>query len=318
MRLRLIEGSTRAAAPRISAAGVCCLDHIFVAPQIPWGDSTHASDYLIQGGGLAATALVTCARLGARCDLFSLLGDDEVGDRIVGELEDENISTLGIIRDEGKSSPFSFVHVDEHNGERTIFHHRDPELRSTWVGTDFSVIGKSNALVIDDYFPQLALCSAREARERGIPVLADFNPRRDNKELLRFVDVLIAPRHFAALTGYDEDLDGALDAIHDYGPTTAVITLGGEGCVYSDELGHGRAGAYNVDVVDTTGAGDVFHGAFAYGLARGWETVRCADFASAVAATKCTKMGGRTGIPSLVEVLEFLGERSDLEWSGIE
>ncbi|HIJ74707.1 MAG TPA: carbohydrate kinase family protein, partial [Candidatus Hydrogenedentes bacterium] len=92
---------------RIAGAGICCLDHIVVSPQVGWGDTAYVTDYRAQGGGLVATALVACARLGARCELFSLLGDDPMADQIVSELEDEGIGTAGIVRVGGAGSPFS-------------------------------------------------------------------------------------------------------------------------------------------------------------------------------------------------------------------
>ena len=303
-------------APHIAGAGVCCLDHIVIAPQIAWGESTHVSNYFAQGGGLVATALVACARLGARCDLFSLVGDDQVGDQIVAELVAEGVATAGVMRIEG-SSPFSLIHVDEHSGERTIFHRTGRGLEWHPGAHDLRAIGKCDVLLIDHVYPALALAAADEARAHGVPVVADVMPSARNAELLRRVDVLIAPRHFARAIGCKGDLDAALDAIHELGPTTAVITLGADGWVSSDSSGRGRGSAFQVEVVDTTGAGDVFHGAFAYGLARGWDTARCAEFASAVAAIKCTKPGGRTGLPSLAQAVAFLRERSRLDWSGV-
>jgi len=302
--------------PRIAGAGICCLDHILVAPRIPWGGTAHASDHLTQGGGLVATALVACARLGAGCDLLSILGDDAIGDQILDELRQEGISVSGVVRVPGGSSPFSFVHVDERSGERTIFHRPGRGLRWNGQGCDLRSIAESDALLVDHVYPDLSLAAAATAREHGVPVVGDVMPDAVSQEMLRQIDVLIVPRQFAHSIGLDADLDAALDAIHRLGPPTAVITLGEEGWVSSDPGGRGRGDAYRVAAADTTGAGDVFHGAFAYGLARGWETIRCADFAAAVAAIKCTGPGGRTAIPSLSQAIEFLRARSALEWTG--
>ena len=271
------------------------------------------SAYFVQGGGLVATAMVACARLGAECELFSLLGDDAVGDQILTELVEEGISAQGVARIEGAGSPFSFIHVDPESGERTIFHRSGSSLK--WpTDRGFEAVAACDALLIDDVYPDLALAAARHARAHGVPVVADMVPGVEKANLLGVTDVMIAPRHFARKIGCDNDLDQALEAIHDLGPTTAVITLGAEGWVYSDSTGCGRGNAFAVEVVDTTGAGDTFHGAFAYGLGRGWDTARRCEFASAVAAIKCMKPGGRTGLPSLDQTLEFLRERSKMEW----
>jgi len=302
--------------PRIAGAGICCLDHILTAPQVPWGGSAWVNDYRDQGGGLVATALVACARLGADCELLSLLGNDRVGDEILAGLREENVGADGVVRIEGAESPFSFVHVDERSGERTIFHRRASLENGDWP--DLARIAQCDALLIDDYYPQLALAAAKAARANGAPVVADVTLSPQTAEALRYVDVLIAPREFAAKLAPGGDLHPALDEMHRLGPTTAVVTLGAKGWVCSSPEGVFAGSAFKVDVVDTTGAGDAFHGAFAYALARGWETARCAEFASAVAAIKCTQAGGRTGLPSLARAVEFLKERGRMEWSGFD
>lgn len=298
---------------KVVGVGVCCMDYIVVAPQISWGDSTHVSNYIAQGGGLVGTAIVACARLGADCDLYSILGSDNVGTQIIDELRSEGVSTSGVLQIQDADSPFSFIHVDDKSGDRTIFHR--PGLGLVWDNSrSFNNIADAQAIIVDDYFIDLSLLAAKEARLHGTPIVADMIPDSNNQELLKYVDILIAPRHFARQIGCEDNLDAALDAIHKLGPTTALITLGADGWVSSDSKGRGRGEAFKVDVVDTTGAGDTFHGAFTYAVARGWDTAKCAEFASAVAAIKCTKPGGRTGLPSLPQTIEFLKERSNLDW----
>jgi sugar/nucleoside kinase (ribokinase family) len=175
-------------------------------------------------------------------------------------------------------------------------------------------ISECEVLLIDDIYPELAFSAAQIAKSCNIPIIADMIPGPDNADLLRLVDVLIAPKHFAQQVGCDNNLDAALEAIHEMGPGTALITLGADGWAYSDPYSRGKGTGFKVDVLDTTGAGDVFHGAFAYGLTEGWDAARCAEFASAVAAIKCTQTGGRTGLPSLSQALDFLRERSELDW----
>jgi len=302
--------------PKIAGAGLCCLDHILIAPQIPWGESALVENYRLQGGGLVGTALVACARLGAECRIFSLLGVDEIGDRIASELADEGVALAGVARVPGGASPFSFIHVDEHSGERTIFHRRASGMKPAKL-PDLGWIAQCDALLVDDYYPELALAAAKTAHENGVPVVGDvitFDAKK-NEELFRHVTVLIAPRNFAARLGPEGDLPAALAAIHRLGPETALITLGADGWLWSAPRRQGKGEAFKVEVVDTTGAGDAFHGAFAYGLARRWEIERCAEFAAAVAAIKCTKTGGRTGLPALAQALDFLKKRGWLDWS---
>lgn len=295
--------------PSIAGSGICCVDYIVVAPQVRWGDQSNVSRYLVQGGGLIGTALVACARLGARCELLTLLGDDEIGEQILSELEQEGIPSDHVMKVPGGESPFSFIHVDDKSGERTIFHRSGTGLQLQRNMLRLDDAARWDCLLVDDIYPELSLAAAQAAREHGVPVVADLIPSESSNELLQLVDVLIAPRHYARGIGCGDDLDAALDHIHSLGPTTAVITLGSDGWVFSDRVGRGRGEAFKVEVVDTTGAGDTFHGAFAYGLARRWDTRKCAEFASAVAAIKCTVAGGRTGLPSLGQVEEFLADR---------
>jgi len=300
---------------RIAGVGVCCLDHIVVAPMIAWGDSTGIRDYCVQGGGLVATAIVACARLGAQTELYSLVGSDPTGEAILDELRREGVSVDGVARIDGAESPFSFIHVDAETGERTIFYRGGRGLK--WPGGDISGVASADALLVDGSYAEMVLAAASAAREAGVPVVADVSPSASNRELLSNVDVLIAPRHFVRQGGFGEDSDAALKAILDAGPGVAVITLGADGWIASEGGQRFRGAAFTVDVVDTVGAGDVFHGAYAFGLANGWSVPQCAEFAAAVAAIGCTKLGGRTGIPDLAHIAAFLKEHGTAEWSDL-
>ncbi|HVA92480.1 MAG TPA: PfkB family carbohydrate kinase, partial [Chloroflexota bacterium] len=286
-------------------------------PAVPPGGTSSVSGYRVQGGGLVATALVACARLGAQCALYSLLGDDAVGDQITAELENERVDVRGVFRVPGGASPFSFIHVDENSGERTIFHRSGASLDTDpALGGSLDLQG-FHALVIDDIYPSLAALAACQAQELGIPVIADMIPSPANRQLLQHVDILIAPKHYASQAGFASHPEQVLEQIHQMGPSTAVLTLGADGWIYSAPDGAGHGEAFQVEVMDTTGAGDSFHGAFAYGAALGWETSRCCEFAGAVAAIKCTKPGGRSGLPDLGQALAFLTERNRAGWGGL-
>jgi len=297
----------------ISGAGVCCLDYIMMTPRPEWGGSAPIRQYCVQGGGLVATALVACARLGARTQLFSLLGEDDHALRILTELEDEGVAASGVARIPGWESPFSIVHVDSDSGERTIFH-RGAGGRA-WPGGDLSAIAGSDVLLVDHCFPDLTRAAIAVAKSCGAPVVADTQPAPSNLDWLKGVDVLIAPGEYARRPEFRGDLAAALRAIRDCGPRTAVITLGADGWIALDDTGFHKGPAFKVRIVDTLGAGDVFHGAYAFARARGWDAPRCCEFASAVAAIKCEQVGGRTGIPSFGKALAFLRERGTGDWS---
>jgi sulfofructose kinase len=295
----------------ISGAGMACLDYLYIAPETPRGGSAPISDFLIQGGGLVGTALVTCARLGAQAALYARLGKDEVGDRILRELHAEGVDVENVQLCPESTSPFSFIHVDKETGERTIFFRSAHNIPSPIQHPDLRTVTRSNAALVDDSLMDLSLAVASAAKANGIPVVGDMLPNSRNAELLACVDALIVPRFFLESDGVQGDIDRALDAIRSYGPSIAVITLGESGWVYSSPDGKGRGDAFSVDVVDTTGAGDVFHGAFAFGMASGWGTEMCCRFSAAVAALKCTRMGGRTGIPSYQAAMAFIANQPD-------
>lgn len=304
---------TRAATEhiRIAGAGVACLDYIVVTPGVAWGDTAHISAFHEEGGGLTATALAACARLGAECRMLGFVGADETAGRIVRGLKEAGVGTSGLVHVSGATSPFSFVHVNESSGERTIFHHRLDTV-PPYTRESLAAIRECAVLLVDDYFPELTLAAAQTARDTGIPVVADLTPDPKNAALLRFVDICISPRHFARDLGFGDQPEAALEIIHGYGPTTAVITLGADGCIFDQNGGVGREPALAVDVVDTTGAGDVFHGAFAWALAHGAPVNECARIGAATAALKCTRTGGRAGIPDLPALCAFLTARNVL------
>lgn len=301
--------------PAVAGAGVACLDYVFASRRPAWGGTAQVEDFLVQGGGLVGTALVACARLGARSRLYSFLSSDETGTRIAAELAREGIRLDGVVAVPGGRSPSSFIHVDTHSGDRTIFHRPAMGVEKAAI-PDLSGITGCQALLIDDYYPELALAAARTARAGGIPVIADVavNPARSD-EFIRNISVLIAPISVAGKLKNSQDLDAALEAFRGLGPETVVFTLGPEGWVFSGPTGRGQGRAFAVKVRDTTGAGDAFHGAFAYALARGWDVERCAEFAGAVAAIKCTRPGGREGLPTLDDALAFLNKNGRLDWS---
>ncbi|OGD21255.1 MAG: hypothetical protein A2W03_09550 [Candidatus Aminicenantes bacterium RBG_16_63_16] len=306
----------KGAPPAIAGAGIACLDYIFASRRPDWGDTAQVEDFLVQGGGLVGTALVACARLGAKCRLYSFLSNDETGTRIAAGLAREGIRLDGIVAVPGGHSPFSLVHVDSVSGERTIFHRPATNVGKAGI-PDLSGIARCQALLVDDYYPELALAAARMARENGVPVIADaaVNPVR-NEEFMRHVTVLIAPITVAGRLKNSQELEAALEAFRGLGPETVVFALGPDGWVFSGPKGRGRGRAFAVRVRDTTGAGDAFHGAFAFAMASGWDVERCAEFAGAVAAIKCTCAGGRDGLPSLDQAIAFLEKNGRLDWSG--
>ncbi len=278
----------------VLGVGVACDDLFFCAPQANWGSNTRIQRLYRQGGGKAATALVAAARLGAHCRLVSRLADDDAGRRIEDELRAYGVDTGWVQITHAGRSPQSLVHVDVVTGERTIYHYA-ADVVSGETDWDKALAGVSVA-VVDDYYPDLAEQALLECQRRHIPSVADITPRVHNAHLVALCDHLIAPAHYLREQGLPDAMEG-LHRIRELGPQMALITRGAAGCVWMDASGSGEAPAMDVNVVDTTGAGDAFHGAYACALAAGWPLTERIALSTAVAGLNCAVPGGRGGLP---------------------
>jgi sulfofructose kinase len=295
---------------RIVGVGLANLDVLGVVPVFPDKNSKNRVDQVsIQGGGPAATAISAAAALGAQTAFVGSVGDDDFGRAIARGLEDLGVDVRGLLRVAGARSPFSFVVVDASDASRTVFHvpGTAPPLDPATIATD--ILDDADVLVIDGRQPAAQLLAARRARTQATSVLLDAE-RLDQptRALLACTDVCIASAQLGRELGRDPL--AALAALAALGPTTVVITRGEEGSI-------GRRGdgpvvsqpAFAVDAVDTTGCGDVYHCAFAVGLARHLDLAGCMELASAAAALKCRALGGRGGLPSAAELDAFLAAR---------
>ncbi|MCU0638933.1 MAG: PfkB family carbohydrate kinase [Candidatus Krumholzibacteria bacterium] len=296
------------------AFGHTAVDFLATVPGIPETDTKMEIDSLdIQGGGPAATAAVTMSRLGLKTAFAGKVGDDIAGSMMLRSLESEGVDVSGTIVEKGGRSQISFIMVDRATASRTILWTRGSVSPIGPDEPDFGIIRRSRGLLIDSLEPRAALAAAKTARESGVPVVIDAGTLREGMmEMLPFCDYIVASSLFASQISRGGTNDDALKIISGFGPKASVITLGGGGCVAMAGGSRIESAAFAVDAVDTTGAGDVFHGAFLYGVIRGWDVERTMVFSNAVAAIKCRKRGGRAGIPNLGEAMSFLRERAPL------
>lgn len=300
--------------PYILGCGFACIDYIVVAPSVQPGHYSSIREFTIQGGGMTGTALVACSRLGARAKILGRVGDDEIGDQIIESLQVEGVDTEGMLRLPGGKSLFSWVHVDADTAERTIYGRPGSGVECSTDLLDLGSIESADVLLVDDLWPEAARAAVRKANECGVPVVCDVYIGSGNLDLVAMCDYAVIPESAALKMSPMRDHEDALAAILDLGPRAVVITCGDSGAYYADRSETGYVAAFSVDAVDTTGAGDVFHGAFAVGLTKGWGLRGVVTFSSAVSAIKCTRVGGRAGIPSLYDANRFLAERGvDLE-----
>jgi ribokinase len=296
-------------AVQVVGMGQACIDYLGRLTSYPQEDGkVELLDLHMQCGGPASTALVTLSRMGIQTSFLGSISDDAFGIEIVKGLKEEGVDHTFLKTTPGYSSQFAFIAVNRDDGRRTIFWTRGsvPHLRSTDV--DLSPFHGARILHTDGLMVEASMEATRQARERGLTVVLDAGTLREGYlDLVSMVDILIASERFgAALVGADEPVDRALEALSKRGPKEVVITLGPKGSI---GWGGGKTvwqEAFPVHATDTTGAGDVYHGAYIYGLLKGWNMTECMRFASAASALKCMKMGARQGIPTLEETLNFM------------
>ncbi|MFZ5918845.1 MAG: carbohydrate kinase family protein [Chloroflexota bacterium] len=295
--------------PDVVGLGYADWDHLAIVPGQPEFDTdTMTLQASAQcGGGPVATALVTLRRLGANVGYLGTLGDDEPGRRILTDLQRAGVDTTRLIVQPGERSHTCLVLVEANTGRRCILCDRGTLQPLQLTDADRQYICQARFLHLDGQFMDAAITAARWAQDSSVRVSFDANrPRPRLDELLPLVDVLVTSTSFpTACTGHD-DLEKALQTLHTQGPETVVVTLGPQGCAYLDGNRLAHVPGYRVDVVDTTGAGDAFHGAFLYGLLQNWDARETARFANAVAALNCRSLGGRAALPTLAEARAFL------------
>lgn len=291
----------------IACLGITVLDRIFRVPQLPHhGGKYIASDYFEVGGGPAATAAVAIKKLGYDVEFIGRVGSDSVAETMTEELTawGVQLSYLHAIND-AKSS-FSAVLVDD-EGERMIINYQDGTLSRdvAWLETiDFS---KFNALLCDVRWFEGARYALSQAKQHGVASVLDADLTAEPiDELVALADhCVFSEPGLEKLTGCANPIEG-LRIAQKLTSGKVYVTVGSDGCYWleNDEVQH--LPGFKVDVVDTTGAGDVFHGAFTAAIAQHASAHEAVRFSSAVAALKCTKPGGRAGIPTAQHVDAFL------------
>ena len=296
-------------APDIIGIGVCTVDYLVIVPRLPKrNENMRARRFARELGGLASIALVAAARLGARAQLIARIGDDEAGDYIRGALLDEGIDVSRLLVAPGGESHVSVIVVHEPSGDRSIMTRLPTSQAVQKRDLRREDIAGARLLFVDK-FTEATLQAAKWAREAGRHVLLDpSQPYAQIKPLLEYVTVPIVPEAWARAWLPDLPVGAVAERLCQEGAQIAVVTCGERGAVASWDGQTQAFPAFTVDVVDTTGAGDAYHGAFMYALLQGWDVPRMAEFAAAVGALNCRALGGRSALPRLDEVERFLAQ----------
>jgi ribokinase len=259
----------------------------------------------IQGGGPVATALVALSRWGVSCTFAGVLGNDLFGNMIKESLDAEGIDTSGVLVRKGFDSQFAFICAEPGLSRRTIFWRRPTGPPPSPEEINYDIIRQAEVIHTDGLFAEAALAACRAAKEAGVPVVVDAGSLREGMlELAGLSDYYLASETFAnSLVGKNKPQE-ACEKLAELGPRVVGVTLGPRGYV---ALLDGRIierPAYQVEAVDTTGCGDVFHAGFTYGVVQGWDFEKSLDFGAWAAAMVSLKLGGREGIPTRKEVFK--------------
>ncbi len=308
--------------PFVIGLGLCALDYSFVVEKYPRLDEKiDALSFSRQGGGPVSTALCTLSKFGVKSSFIGKCGADSDGQTIKQDLKRFGVETRKLILDHDSRTPRAFIIIDKESGKRTVILDRTETSVLSPDELDLNFIRKADYLLIDGRDVETSATAASLVKKAGGEVIIDAgSPRKNIGDLLAHVDHLVASNRFSLDFTQEVDPGKAALKLAHMGFKTVVITSGRQGCVGATPDGYlYQQDAYDVKVVDTTGAGDVFHGAYIYGLTRGWELAEILEFASAAAALKCTRIGGRRGIPELEDVMALVKtNRSSEEPSQID
>ncbi len=282
--------------------GHACYDLTFSVKKHPQSDEKIFADNLTGcGGGPAANAAIAVSRLGLSSAFAGYLGKDLYGDLHLQEFTEENVNTHLLIRDLSPT-PLSTVLVKP-DGKRALINFKGSTKPLIRNAIDFSSI-TAKVILFDGHEPAVSLELLEMAREKKIPTVLDAGSMHEGtSKLWNKVDYLVASEKFALQ--FADTIDSALTRLAKESPTV-VITLGEKGLVWKRNNQSGSLAAYSINAIDTTGAGDAFHGAFAAALALDLEWNELLAYSSAAGALCCTKIGARQGLPFKSEHAELL------------
>ena len=295
-----------AAPPLVSCTGITTVDTIFGVDALPTGDGKWSADWLREvGGGVAANAAVAVARLGGRSRFVGCVGTDQRGIAARQGLNCEGVDVSGMHQIEHRSTPTSAVMVDR-AGSRMIVNHVANDFFELADPSWAADVSGADAVLVDLRWERGAEETLAAARRAGIPSVVDVDRPIDlDSAILRHATHLVCSADaLATMTGVPRPGE-ALLRLKLRVPGWVAVTLGEHGVLWFDDHTIHHTPSHQVDVVDTLGAGDTFHGAFALALAEGQNERQAIDFANAAAALKCTRKGGRAGMPSRDAVLAF-------------
>ena len=293
--------------PDVVGVGLATLDQIGVGPRSR-DPSVELTAFSLQAGGPTGTALATMAAFGAKARYFGRLGNDAFGEIIQRRMRSFGVDTSAVLQEPGRLSPVTFTMIEDDHGRRYSRYTRGdttPLVPGDLPGTLFDQV---RLLYIDGEMPGVQIVAAERARARGARVLLGIRRMGPGLgELLDLADAVVASERVASEIAHSSDMERSLVELTKMGPDIAVVTLGEDGAIGLHENKLVRQQALPIEVLDVTGAGSVFRGAFGYAMLQDWPLERAIPFANAAAGLNCTSLGGQGGIPTL-EAVESAAE----------
>lgn len=295
--------------------GICSVDFLGVVEKYPVpGEKIPMTAFAKQGGGLTGTALVAAARLGVKTAYIGKLGEDEYSRFVLEEFQHDGVNVDQVVFAEGAQPPVAFIHVEQNSGERRVARYwKEFDLQPKEIAVE--VIRNSRMLFLEHHFVEAGIFAARLSKQAGGLVVVDAERNVAGFEpILHAADYIIVSQNFAAQQSGSADPEQSASRLQQKYGGIIVVTAGENGAFCRTPENTFYQPAFPVEVVDTTGAGDVFHGAFMAGLIEHWPLPKILEFAAAVAAMKCRGLGGRAMIPNRREVEAFLQSRGILRF----
>lgn len=298
--------------PQIIGIGSTVYDTLMVTDGFPAEDTKmQGVETKVQGGGPCATALVAAAKLGVSAGYMGTIGDDPFGRFMLADLEKWGVDTHWVRSVPDTVSFHAVVLLNRQNGSRTCIWNKGTVPSPQAGDINEQALRNAKTLHLDGHMLDAAVHAAKLCRKLGVKVSYDAGGTYPGVEtLLPHVDYLIPSDEFALkLTGAKSAEEAAQKLMQTYRPEIVVLTQGIRGGILLDERGLRRYASYPVEVQDSNGSGDTFHGAFIAARIKGMDADAACRYASAAAAVKCTRLGARYGMPSDAECRAFLKGR---------
>ena len=296
---------------KIVGIGACVLDTLITVPHYPEEDTKlRAQSTKMAGGGPTATGIVAAAKLGVPAGFIGVLSKDSSGDFLVGDFQKYGVDTAHVDLLDGYRAFTSCIWLSQKSTSRTCVFDKGNLPPLALDDAKKAAIASADILMVDGNEMGAAVEAAKYARDHGTRVLYDAGGLYEGIErLLPYADILIPSKEYALTFTGKETVEEAAKALYAaYKPEVVVITTGKTGGILFDGENVVPYPIYPAEVVDSNGAGDVFHGAFAAGLCYGFDFVKCCHFASAVSGLKCTGVGARESVPDFATVKTYLAE----------